>query len=343
MADSQSYPVPYKSQWDPDANDSRDDCGPTSASMVLEFLDGKKRTSNEVFVKTGAAKDQAITIPQLQNAIAQYGFTSQFYVGQTIEQLKAWIDKGIIPIALVHYGDLSSRQDKGFSGGHFFPVVGYRNDAIIANDPDFYAPLRGDGDHHGYLLTDFINAWKNATKDANPANSYLVIFPKNTKKMVEVPADDYPKLIDKCNNRDSLYDLLGVPKDPIESNIDKPRAVIEGYKNLATGLQRQLSEATTQVANYKEKADRIQQTADTTAKTDKARIDALENSQKAFDLERESLKGQIDQFAKDKGTLTIENGALKIKLAQEQTKSGSTLEIPELVNLLVAKILRRKV
>lgn len=339
-----NQPVPYKSQWDPDASDTRDDCGPTSISMVLEFYDGKKRTSNEVFQKTGAAKDALISITQMQNAITAYGYKSQFYVGQTLAQLKAWVDKGIIPIVLLHYGDLSSRQDKGFSGGHFLPVVGYRDGIIIANDPDFYAPLRNDGDHHGYLESDFINAWKNAPKDGgNPANSYLVIFPKDTPSMVEVPADVYPKLIDKCNNRDAVWAELGLPKDPVKSNADDALAVIGGYRSLAKGLQNQLSEAQTKVANYKEKAERIQQTADASAKTDKERIDALEKSQRTFDIERESLKGQIEKFAQDKGTMAIENAGLKTKLLQEQTKSGSTLEISDLINLLIAKILGRKV
>lgn len=334
-----SQPVPYSSQWDPDASDTRDDCGPASIKMVLGFYK-KTVTTNDVFAKTGAPKDALISIPQMQNAITAYGFTSQFYVGKTIDDLKAWIDQGVIPIVLVHYGDLSSRQDKGFAGGHFLPMVGYRDDAIVCNDPDFYAPLRGDGDHHGYTLTDFVKAWKNATIDGNPANSCLVIFPKNTPAMVEVPADTYPKLIDKCNNRDQIYAYLGVPGDPIESNIDKPKAVIDGYKNLATGLQGQLSKAQEEAKNEKERADRIEQTTGTSATTDAARIDALEKSQKAFDLERESLKGQIEEFAKAKGTALIENAALKTKLTQEQAKAGSTLELVDVLGLLFDKIRR---
>lgn len=309
--------VAYKSQWDPDASETRDDCGPCSISMNLNYF-GENTTTNQVFGKTGAAIDALITAQQMMTAVAAYGYKSAFLTGQTVAQLKAYLDQGLPVIALVHYGAFSSRQDQGFRGGHFFLVVGYRDDGYFINDPDFYAPLRNDGDHHFYTKADFESGWSTASIDGNPNNAYIVISKKTDvpTENVMVPKDTFTKLVTKSTNRDDVYALLGLPADPVVTNIDAPTAVIGGLKNLATGLQRQLGEAQTLASNEKERADRIQQTAETSAKTDAARISALESAQTAWEKERESLKGQLEQFAKDKGNALIEAAAWKTKYDQ---------------------------
>lgn len=163
-----------------------------------------------------------------------------------------------------------------------------------------------------------------------------------TSAKVEVDADLYPKLITKCNNRDQMYDYLGVSRTPIEDTIEKPKAVVEGFKNLATGLQRQLAEAQTEVKNREEQVDRIQQTAEASAKTFQAEIDALNTAKKAWTDERESLKGQVEQFAKDKGALATELEVTKTKLAQEQSKSCASLTAGQLFSMWIAKFITIK-
>lgn len=165
--------VPYKSQWDSDAKASKNDCGATSIAMILEFY-GLNVTSDEVFKETGAGPG-CITIPQLQKAISAFGFTNKYEKGQSTQRLKGLIDNGIPVIALVHYGDLSSRQDKGFRGGHFFVVVGYRDDGWFINDPNFWGNFRSHGDHHFYTAEEFEDSWRNASLDGNTSCSLLII------------------------------------------------------------------------------------------------------------------------------------------------------------------------
>lgn len=206
-----NLPVIYKSQWDSEASETRDDCGPACTSMTLDFY-GLKTTINEVFKKTKAAKDVLITIAQMTTAISSYGYVSKFLTNQTIESLKSYLDRGIPVMALVHYGDFTSRQDKGFSGGHFFLVVGYRDDGFFVNDPDFYSPLRNDGDHHFYTKQDFINGWKNASKDGNPINSFLIIEKKDTPVIPDTQAEmDKIRLERDTNHNDrmALFEELG--------------------------------------------------------------------------------------------------------------------------------------
>lgn len=165
--------VLYKSQWDTDAQNTKDDCGPASIAMILNYY-GEKLGTDQVYEKTGAGKG-LINIQQMLAAISAFGYTGRFLTNQSIEQLKSYIDRDMPVIALVHYGDFVSRQDTGFKGGHFFTVVGYRDDGVFVNDPDFWGNYRKDGDHHFYSWDEFRKGWGNASIDKNPNNSMLVI------------------------------------------------------------------------------------------------------------------------------------------------------------------------
>jgi hypothetical protein len=170
--------VPYISQFDEQANeDAADACGPTSAAMVLNFF-GEQTTPNEFFEKTGAQKGQLITISQMRKAIISYGYTSEYKIGCTVDDILVLLKEGVAPIVLVHYENLHSREDT-YKGAHFMVIDGIRSDTIFANDPDFFAQFKQDGDHHAYTMSDFLIAWSNCHLDGNPDNSLLVIYPKD--------------------------------------------------------------------------------------------------------------------------------------------------------------------
>jgi len=204
--------VPYKSQWDDDARGTKNDCGPTSVAMILNYY-GLNVTTDEVFGRTGAGSG-VITIYQLQKAISSYGFSSKHIKGSSPTELKKIIDSGIPVICLVHYGDLSSRQDKNFIGGHLFTVVGYHRDGYYVNDPDFWGEFRKDGDHHNYLKGEFETAWINASQDDNPPNALLYIEPieptisEDKKKALELLVK-YKQEADHGNLEGAMRALLG--------------------------------------------------------------------------------------------------------------------------------------
>lgn len=161
---------------------------------------------------------------------------------------------------------------------------------------------------------------------------------------MQVDDATFKMLVAKSTNRDELYDQLGVPRDPVEPTTDKPRAVIEGYKNLATGLQRQLDQKAAELTNKEEQVDRIKQTYEASAKTDGERIAALEKAQSAWEKERELLKGQVDGFAKDKGELTIALATQttltqewKTKAEQAAAGSAASLNLGDVLVLLFKK------
>lgn len=186
-----NLPVLYKSQWDQDARMTANDCGPASIAMVLNYY-GHPVTTDEVYARTGAGNG-IINFPQMFKAISSYGFEYQHTKNSTPEQLKKYIDQGLPVIALVRYGSLKSVQNTNYKSGHFFTVVGYRNDGYFVNDPNFWGNSRSNGDHHFYSKEEFEQAWlRDNSLDQNPNGSLIVISPKTQKPILETPSSIIP-------------------------------------------------------------------------------------------------------------------------------------------------------
>lgn len=166
--------VPYKSQWDNDAADSRTDCGPASLAMVIEYFTGKKVKTNEVLAATGAQKDKLISFSQLIEAGKQFGVDLWYTKGKDLAYIEDKLRNGIPLIALVKYKYLISRQDKNYNLGHFLVVVGMDDDAVIVHDPNFWGEFRPHGEYHRYTKQEFLEAWGKNHEDKNPDYSLLV-------------------------------------------------------------------------------------------------------------------------------------------------------------------------
>lgn len=204
--------VKYKSQWDPEANLSKDNCGPTCIAMISGYY-GKPILINDVFLKTGAKPNYIINISQLSNALNAIGFTYEYKTGLSVNDLKNYLDLGIPVIALVHMGDFKSRQDQHFTGGHLVVVVGYRDDGYFVNDPDFSAGFRQDGDHHFYTKDEFERAWADCHIDQNPDNSLLIINKPQTSTTVD--SATFTQLVSKATSADKIGKFMNFTADQI--------------------------------------------------------------------------------------------------------------------------------
>lgn len=297
--------VPYKSQWDDDATATANDCGPASAAMILNFYN-KNLSTDEVFYKTGAGQGY-VSFAQMMQAINQYGFRSEILTGQSIQKLKDLIDQGIPPIVLIHYGALSSRQDKGFKGPHFVVLRGYRDDGYFVNDPDFWGNYRTDGDNHFYTKAEFEEAWSTCHLDGNPDNSLIVIYPnQNTTTPIadheqcNIKIRELQKDVDDLiSQRNKLNDVIGFVKDPLilrwqkianffslsEDQIDKAPEIslikIKALKESVDGLPVEME------AKLAEKDRECEQKISKIASAHKDEIEVLTNK---FDRELEEAK-----------------------------------------------------
>lgn len=149
--------VPYKCQNDADANLKRTDCGPACIAMILGAL-GQTVTTNAVVAASGMQGDNGLMQSQVVNAAKAFGLSMDWSAGYTLADLKRFIDEGRPPIALIKYGNIPDRVDVNYTGGHYVVVVGYDDQRVYINDPD-YRPGTNGGFQRGYDFATWLNAW----------------------------------------------------------------------------------------------------------------------------------------------------------------------------------------
>lgn len=180
--------IPYHSQWDATAKKSKNDCGPTSLSMVLSYYLKKEITSDTIFniINPGSGY---VSFQQLQNAALKYDCKSEIKRGSSLDYLKECLDKDIAPIIVVHYGYLPNRQDS-FTGPHILVVSGYDSKGFYLHDPNYWSPRRSEGEYKYYTYAEIDKAW-NTTVDGNAARTVFVVTNPNPNmaNLIELKED----------------------------------------------------------------------------------------------------------------------------------------------------------
>ena len=181
--------VPYHSQHEDDARRFSLDCGPACIEMVGEYWTADPSPSTDEIMNwiTGAT-DRCTYIVELQRAANHfYGIELERHDGAGWEDLLGWIDEGLPSIVLGRYGAFVTRQDRGWTGGHFFVIVGYDSidyqgakvERILLHDPDFY-PLNSSTDTTAQgafipvVRSHFEHIWSTCHLNGNPNNLALV-------------------------------------------------------------------------------------------------------------------------------------------------------------------------
>lgn len=167
--------IEYKSQLDPDASASRNDCGPTCLTMLLNAF-GLALTTDAVFQRTGAPPDGYISMAQLVRVAESYGAPLEFRKNYSLGQLRAMLDLGRPMIALVHYGVFAGVQpgvstQSTFQGPHFVLVVGYDDAHVIVHDPLWTGARRGEGAYRKWPNAVWQQAWGSAHLDCDAAGN----------------------------------------------------------------------------------------------------------------------------------------------------------------------------
>ena len=295
--------IPYKSQHDADAQKSRNDCGATSLAMVLGYY-GIEVTTDEVWAKTGAGSGY-INFQQLKEVAKSYGFGSRYEINRKPQRLKDLIDQGIPPIIVVHYGCLSSRQDKKFKGGHIVVVSGYRDDGYFVKDPNFWGKYRSHGSNHFYKKDEFEEAWKKSTIDKNPANCLLCMI-KDKEGML-----DFYKGID-LGNKKSIKVCVDIWKDVVDGKYIKK----EDYDRIKKEEIKQLKE------DYENKLINIKN------QQQEEINNALRKAKK--DWKVVELQDQVREYEKIRETTAYKIAVIvtkilqTLKIVKKEIKNGST-------------------
>lgn len=176
--------IPYKSQYDADASDFRNDCGPTCLAMIVIAL-GQDVATNAIFWRTGAAPNGFVTMAQLMRAAESFGVPLEYRRNWSLEALKATLAVGQPVIALLHYGAWSQIKpgvstQSPFTGPHFVLVAGFDAESIFVHDPLYTGDRRSEGSFKAYSPGLFMDAWGRAHEDRdalgnlNPDHAALV-------------------------------------------------------------------------------------------------------------------------------------------------------------------------
>ena len=161
----------YKSQYDPDAALSRNDCGPACLAMLLSGL-GIAASTDAVFQHCGARPEAYVSMAQLLRAGEHYGAPLEFRAGCGLGALRGWLDQGRPLIALVHYGAFSelapgvSTQSR-FTGPHFVLVVGYDAHSVVVHDPLWTGERRSEGAFRRWPNAVWEQAWGSCHTDCD--------------------------------------------------------------------------------------------------------------------------------------------------------------------------------
>jgi len=179
--------VPYHSQWEPDANKWKSDCGPATVEMICKYYtNGVGPSTNDIMEHiTGGVNRNTSATELVEAAEDLFGVQLGKVYSSSWDFLKSEIDKGYPSIVLVHYGAFVMRLDRNFTGGHWmvvkgFEVIDYQGtdvERIILHDPDWWGDYVEQGAAIPVVKDMFMNMWELAHLDGNPDRMVLVSRP----------------------------------------------------------------------------------------------------------------------------------------------------------------------
>ena len=174
-------PVVFKAQVPPGEWANTNNCGQTSALMVMSYHQGSVPTEEGIkdidewlFQKYGdpinSYNGSVTNTTKLEALVKEFGgyFNSYKDSGWDLPDLRQQIDVGLPVIVAVTAGYLSNRG-YSYAGGHFVVVIGYTQTHIICNDPG-----SSSGAAKYYLNNEFSQAF------SSQSGSILMVIPNLT-------------------------------------------------------------------------------------------------------------------------------------------------------------------
>lgn len=170
-------PVPYVSQIGSAADAHSNDCGATSAVMLMRAYQKSSMTPDEFYTQFNISGDPFLSVTQIQNALRTMGIMTESRAGLTIPDLFNLMASGKPSIVLIRYKVLydAGLTENSFQGPHFAVVVGLDPKYIYLHDPLYTDPFVGEA--HAYPIDTFWQAWKDAGADPsfpNPERSAII-------------------------------------------------------------------------------------------------------------------------------------------------------------------------
>ena len=186
--------IPHLAQVGPNADRSRNDCGPACVAMCVSGL-VRPLTVDQSSLDCGQVRHSNTGFSHLMRGLGAHGLSTvlhnQFQPDGRLyaTDIRAEIGKGNPVILLVHYDGLPyPKQDTRFHGWHFVTAVGFTDDEIVINDPLFWGNRQREGRHIHVADTDIERAMSFNQRNY-PHQGLVVIAPEAPEPE---PVDDEP-------------------------------------------------------------------------------------------------------------------------------------------------------
>jgi ABC-type bacteriocin/lantibiotic exporter with double-glycine peptidase domain len=168
--DGHERPVPYRSQWEEDAQAQTGDCGSACLAMLIEWRSGSRVNIDHLSYEAGMRKPgKNYTLPaDLINAAAFHGLHLEQRTNPTLHDVK------LPAIVLVHYGGMP-RMDTNYTKGHWVVVTKITDAAVTYHDPDWKGSRMFEGKDRTLPRAQFIQAMADNKADGNTPGMMLVV------------------------------------------------------------------------------------------------------------------------------------------------------------------------
>lgn len=182
--------VPYISQWDDTAKLARGDCGIVAACMIAQWR-GIQTTPDQMLREAKLPVGRLVyDFPDVIGAAKAVGLTLKYHYPATWTTIHAELKAGRPVIPLLRYGMISHNQDD-FGGAHFWTCVGYDDENVYVNDPDWWGELRAKGAMRKIPLAQFKKAIGPALLSTGNQPYQSIFFVPDDPKELRA---DFPKI-----------------------------------------------------------------------------------------------------------------------------------------------------
>jgi hypothetical protein len=187
--------VPYIGQVGSGANEHYNDCGPTSAGMVIKFYGANFTSIDALFNEVQPSGDSYTSFGDICKLWDARGIDADYAQEVTLGELYEYLVKGAPVVALIHYGALESVRPNSFKGSHFVVVIGMDLQNVYIHDP---LNNVSTGERVPVPINLWISCWS-TLGDLNPQRSILI--PSMGETPPEVLRTVYPRDYNGCNVR----------------------------------------------------------------------------------------------------------------------------------------------
>jgi hypothetical protein len=187
--------VPYIGQVGEGANAHGNDCGASSAAMIIKGLIGYVPTVDSLYDEVRPSGDSYLSVGDLMKLLSARGIKCEWDANYATKDLYWTLVQGIPVIALIRYGALSSIRPNKFTGSHFIVIVGIDLTHVYIHDP---LNSVSSGANIAIPMDIFETCWSTVGDD-NPQRSMITCHaPTYIPVIIKVV---YPKDKEGCNIR----------------------------------------------------------------------------------------------------------------------------------------------